>query len=99
MKLSCAVVRDLLPMYAEKLTEEETTELVKEHLEECAECRGRLAEIDTGVTSPVESTKPMMTLKREIRRRRLYAVLIAALCVFIGVFTYFFHATSMNYVL
>ncbi len=99
MKLPCAIVRDLLPMYAEKLTEEETTVLVKEHMEECAECRSRLAEIDTGIPSPVESTKPMMTLKREIRRRRLYAVLIAALCVFIGVFTYFFHATSMNYVL
>ena len=98
MKLPCAVVRDLLPLYAENLTEEETKKMVDEHLEECAECRQRLAGIETKTAAPVESGKPLIALKQEIRKRRWYAALIAALCVFIGVYTYFFHVTSMKYV-
>ena len=37
MKLPCAVVRDLLPLYAEKLTEDETKKMVDEHLDFRAE--------------------------------------------------------------
>ena len=98
MKLPCAVVRDLLPLYAEKMTEDETKEMVDEHLEGCEECRRRLAEIETKVISPVESTKPLVALKKEIRKRRWYAAMIAALCVFIGAYTYFFYVTSMKFV-
>ena len=39
MKIPCSVVRDLLPLYAEEMIEEETRTLVDEHLEECSECR------------------------------------------------------------
>ena len=98
MKLPCAVVRDLLPLYAEKLTEEETRKMVDEHLEVCAKCRKRLAEIDTKTDSPVESTKPLNALKREIRKRRWYTAVIAALCVFVGLYTYFYHTISMKIV-
>lgn len=37
--LSCAVVRDLLPSYIDKLTSKETNEAVERHLEGCEECR------------------------------------------------------------
>lgn len=37
--LSCAVVRDLLPSYIDKLTSEETNRAVEQHLEGCADCR------------------------------------------------------------
>ena len=37
MKLPCAVVRDLLPLYAEKMTESETQSLIEEHLQDCPE--------------------------------------------------------------
>lgn len=37
-KLSCAVARDLMPLYVENLTEEETTVLMREHIGECAAC-------------------------------------------------------------
>ena len=41
--LSCAVVRDLLPSYIDKLTSEETNEAVERHLEGCEDCRKVLA--------------------------------------------------------
>ena len=36
--LTCAIVRDLLPLYVEHLIEPETDEAVKAHLDECPEC-------------------------------------------------------------
>ena len=37
-KMPCAVARDLMPLYVENLTEEETAELMREHIAECAAC-------------------------------------------------------------
>ena len=96
MKLPCAVVRDLLPLYAEKLTEDETTMMVDEHLEGCPECRRRLSEIDTKVAAPAGSAKPLMALKKEIRKRRLISAFFAAMLVFVAVYTYFYHETKME---
>lgn len=36
--LKCAVVRDLMPLYVENLTEEETTEIMRAHIASCAAC-------------------------------------------------------------
>ena len=91
MKLPCAVVRDLLPLYAEKMTEPETQRLVDTHLRDCAECRQKLAGMDSDVAAPIESTKPLMALKREIRKRRRLSVIAAALLVFVAVYTFFCH--------
>jgi len=98
MKLPCAVVRDLLPLYAEKLTEEETKKLVDEHLEDCSECRQRLAEMDTDVVAPVESAEPLMALKKELRKRRWFSTIAAALLVFVAVYASFYHENKMELV-
>lgn len=91
MKLPCAVVKDLLPLYAEKMTEPETRKLVDEHLEDCAECRQKLAEMGSDNVTPVESTQPLVALKKEIRKRRWFSVIVAALFVFVAVYTFFYH--------
>lgn len=96
MKMPCAVVRDLLPLYAEKMAEAETQKLVDEHLEDCAECRRRLAEIDTEIGASVETVKPLMALKKEIRRRRRFSAIVAALLVFVTVYTYSCHDGAME---
>lgn len=38
-KQSCAVIQDLLPLYVEQLTSEETNQIIEEHLEECKSCK------------------------------------------------------------
>lgn len=37
--IKCSVVRDLLPLYIDKVTGEETSALIAEHLAVCPECR------------------------------------------------------------
>lgn len=99
MRIPCAMIRDLLPLYAEKMVAPETEALIVAHLDECAACRQKLSELEAGVEAPaVDASKPLKTLKREIQRRRRYAALITALCVFVAVYTWFYHASAWKMV-
>lgn len=94
MKIPCSVIRDLLPLVAEKLVEPDTDTLVEEHLSECADCRQRLSELHAAPVRPVDTADELRNLKKQIRKRRLCAALIAALCVFIAVFVFFFRTEN-----
>lgn len=99
MRIPCAMIRDLLPLYAEKMVAPETEALIVAHLDECAACRQKLSEVEAGVEAPVvDASKPLQALKREIIRRRRYAAVIAALCVFVAVYTWFYHANAWKMV-
>ena len=39
MKYDCDVIRDLLPLYADRACSEKSRKMVEEHLEECPDCR------------------------------------------------------------
>ena len=96
MKLPCAVTRDLLPLYAENMVEQETKALIEEHLNECADCRKKLSAMNAPPEKPVDTVRPLQNLKKQIRKKRLYAAALAALIVFVGVFTYFFRTTAIQ---
>ena len=98
MKLPCAVTRDLLPLYAEELVEQETRTLIEEHLTGCSACRAKLSELKTETSAPIETAKPLQSLKKQLQKRRLYSAVIAALCVFIAVYAWFYHANERKLV-
>ena len=56
IKNECAIVRDLLPLYAEKMVCGETAEFVRDHLEGCASCRAELEQIGSGQSDEKEKT-------------------------------------------
>ena len=43
---NCAVVCDLLPLYADHETSPKTTAFIEAHLQECPDCRAELGEIN-----------------------------------------------------
>ena len=96
MKLPCAVIRDLLPLYAEEMVEKETKDLIGQHLSDCPACREKLSGLETATGAPIDTAKPLQSLKKQIRKRRRYAAVIAALCVFIAVYTLFYHGNAMR---
>lgn len=79
--LPCAIVRDLLPSYAEGLTEEETTTAVQEHLEGCADCRKRYEAMTGGETPAVTGEKEVDFLKTVRKKNVKKVVLAVALAV------------------
>ena len=100
MELPCTVVRDLLPLFAEKMIQPETQSLIEEHLSACPECRKEYSEITAGATATedtvISTLAPLRTLKKELRRRRWYAALIAGLFVFVIAIIYVYHSESLK---
>lgn len=83
--LSCAVVRDLLPAYAEGLTAPETNEAVERHLAGCPACAAHLAAMRAPETAEQEETDKEVdyfkTVRRRGRRRIVLAVALTVLAI------------------
>lgn len=77
MNKDCSIVQDLLPLYAEDMLREETKEFVDGHLVQCEACRTELTALRAEVAPASVSAQPLRDLKRQLRRRKLTAVLLA----------------------
>jgi hypothetical protein len=80
MKLSCDIIRDLLPLYAEELASADSREAVEGHLLGCESCRKAYEDMKTcPVIIPEEPG--LDTVRRGLWRRRLLTALCAVLIV------------------
>ena len=76
MRTDCCVIRDLLPLYAEDLVSCETAELIRQHLQECSDCRKEYeqmqkeeAERTQAVQKPAdEKIKPFKKMMKKANR-------------------------------
>lgn len=89
--LDCNIVRDMLPLYAEKLTSEESNTAIRQHLEQCEDCSKYLVNIQKPIDCP---TMPKMEIDymRKVKnsfKRRAYILsgVIAVFCIILlGIF-------------
>ena len=80
MDISCDIIRDLLPLYAEDMTSEDTRALVDEHLCDCIDCTNYLGSLERETPIPVENTPDSLKkVKKTILRRRFLSVTAALL--------------------
>lgn len=77
MNKDCSIVQDLLPLYAEDMLREGTKEYVDGHLAQCEACRAELDALKADVKPAPVSAQPLRDLKRQLRRKKLTAVLLA----------------------
>ena len=87
MDISCDVIRDLLPLYAEDLTSKASNELIDSHLMGCDACSKQLGILKKNQVIPVDVE--VNSLKRvgdTIRRRRLLAVMTVLSIAVFGLF-------------
>lgn len=94
MNISCNIIRDLLPLYAEDLASPDTRTLVEAHLCSCEECTSVLSSMRKSPPIPAEgSAESLNKVKKTIRRRRILSVMAAVMTVITiasAVFTYMF---------
>ena len=78
--LSCEVVRDLLPSYIDGLTSEETSRLIRAHLDGCEACRGIHREMTN--EEPPKAEQPEVDYLKKVRAsgKRLRRMVIIAGC-------------------
>lgn len=81
-ELSCNIVRDLLPSYADSLTSPETNRAVETHLADCPDCARACARMKQREQAPQDSRREVDFLKRQRRKTRL-AALVTALAVLV----------------
>ena len=87
--LTCAVVRDLLPAYAEGLTSPETNDAVEAHLAGCPDCAARLAAMrspEPEAAEAAETAREVDYLKKVKRRswKRVVLSIFLTLLVLTG---------------
>lgn len=93
MKTECCLVRDILPLYAEKLVSKESAVLIKEHLDECDACRKELElitadsllEMKNDGPENIKGAEPLKKFARRLslRMQSMYYALII-LFAFLG---------------
>lgn len=69
MKLSCDIVKDLLPLYVEDMISGSSAEAVREHLEACPACSRERETLEsaakeTAVDEAESQKAPLMLLKK-----------------------------------
>ncbi|MGI6200640.1 MAG: zf-HC2 domain-containing protein [Christensenellales bacterium] len=79
-KLDCTLVRDLLPLYVDRLLSPETQARVQEHLDACPECRALADHLAAPLPTPPDpqeeqGRKAFLRLRRGQTAARLFAVI------------------------
>ena len=98
MKLSCDVINDLLPLYAEGMVSQDTRKLVKEHLETCTNCTKQLEFYKNPSEIPMDTnTEPFIKVKRKLFRKKVELVAIAVTLVLAIVIIGMAYITSPEY--
>lgn len=97
MNKDCSIVQDLLPLYEEDMLREETKEFVDGHLVQCAACRAELDALKADVKPAPVSAQPLRDLKRQLRRKKLTAVLLAVTFALTLATTGFAYLTAPQY--
>lgn len=77
-KLSCEIVKDLLPSYIDQLTSKETSEAVAAHLSDCESCRAAYREMANSEPPKDEQSEVDYLKKVRNSRRRIRNIAIIA---------------------
>ena len=51
MKITCDVIKDILPLYAENMISADTKMIVDEHISSCHDCKKKLSDLNVPVTT------------------------------------------------
>jgi len=81
MKITCEIIKDLLPLYYDEVCSEDSKKLVEEHLDVCADCRKELEYMSGELTHNVEIEKEkiMQSFSRTIKRIKVEHIIIGIL--------------------
>lgn len=80
MKYPCGLIQDLLPLYVENMTSEESRAAVEEHLQECSSCQQMLGSLRKQESVVRPEMIPLKKVKKGIFLRK-WKTVAAAVCV------------------
>ncbi len=90
--MKCNIVKDLLPLYCDKLTSQDSNEEIEKHLSECADCKAvyeSMNKKEEKIEVPEKDVKPLKKVKKRTKLKIIATVLGTAVVLF-GVFMFVF---------
>ncbi|MBQ6168879.1 MAG: zf-HC2 domain-containing protein [Ruminococcus sp.] len=90
--MKCSIIRDLLPLYCDKLTSEDSNEEIEKHLRECEECNNIYESMNNkedDIKADRKDIKPLKKIKKRIKLKVIAAIL-GTLVVLSAVFVFVF---------
>ena len=90
--MKCNIVRDLLPLYCDKLTSADSNEEIEKHLHECEACNTvyeSMNKKEDDIKIPDKDVKPLKKAKKRITLRA-FAIFFGALTVLAVAFVFLF---------
>ncbi len=80
MKNECGIIRDLLPLYAEKMVSSDTAAFVEEHLKGCEACRTEYERIkEPQRAQEISDAAPLLKLSRKMKIKRVQTIALTAI--------------------
>ena len=100
MKLSCEVIKDLLPLYVENITSDDSNQLIQEHLPECPACSAYEQELKGGITKRQGDfeTTALKLVQQDIIKRRRNSIIFISLIIALFMFVTFSYLTKPKYI-
>lgn len=68
--ISCNIINDLLPLYAENMLSEDSKKLVEEHMEQCESCRNSLENLKRPIATNTVNFNDINRL-RKLRKKTI----------------------------
>ncbi len=82
MRNECNIIRDLLPLYAEKMVSSDTVAFIEEHLKDCEACRKEYEGIkEPHPTKEISHAAPLLKLSRKMKIKRIQTIALTAVFV------------------
>lgn len=92
-KLSCEIIQDLIPSYADEICSDATKAYVEEHLKECSHCKKKYDVYRNMEISDLELEKKQIDGFKKINTRmkamNRFSIVLIALLVGLGIYTFY----------
>ncbi|RSD27792.1 zf-HC2 domain-containing protein [Mesobacillus subterraneus] len=99
MKISCNMIRDILPLYVEDMASQDTRDLVEEHIASCENCKKQLEEIRTFEEPPVDTDiAPLRNIQNTLRKKKLQTIILSVMVTLVFAVVTIAYLTTPAYI-
>lgn len=99
MKISCNMIRDILPLYVEDMASQDTRDLVEEHIASCENCKKRLEEMRTFEEPPVDTDiAPLRNIQNTLRKKQLQTIILSVMITLVFAVVTIAYLTTPAYI-
>ena len=91
MKITCDIVRDLMPLYVDDVCSDDSRKLLEDHINHCSKCQNELAAMKDPIECPPlsevgDSKTPFSKIRKKVRIKMIAAIISTAFLVMTAMF-------------